>query len=62
MSTDIELEFVTRINPLSNDYTYGLWISVDGDNYKKGYGNKMFNDAGVANFGHTIVLDELKKG
>lgn len=61
LSTRIEWEEISKMNPLYVLYMYGLWNSESGDNDGDGYSNKMFDDKPLLPFGDTIVTDEIEK-
>lgn len=61
LSTGSEWEYVRNINPLQIIYSYGLWISGDGDNDSNGYSNKRFDDGDIEKYGDTIVMDGFNK-
>ncbi len=61
LSTEIEWEEISKINPLYVLYMYGFWNSESGDNDGDGYSNKLFDRKPLLPFGDTIITDEIEK-
>ncbi len=61
LSTELDWEEISKINPLYVLYMYGFWNSEIGDNDGDGYSNKLFDYKPLLPFGNTIITDEMEK-